>query len=101
MIQNTDYEQVYGQNTGRVGDRQKRTAQAQPPAPRIISKKYWCSTYNLTRPRGGSRTDMLYKKVLTPAVLAAIGKTEAEVRLKSVKDFDAVTSLKLIEILNL
>jgi len=101
MIQIPDSERFSGENPERGGRGDKTTFRAPSQAPRIISKKYLCHTYNLTRPQGGSRTDMLYKKVLTPAVLAAIGKTENEVRQKSVKDFDAVTSLRLIEILNL
>ena len=105
MPQNIDYDLFTTHSPQRVGESAKNTRRAPAPAaaevPRLITKKWLYNYYDLSRPGGRCRCDQLYKKVLTPAVLSQIGRTEQDVRRKDVKYFDAVTSRRLCEILGI
>lgn len=105
MPQNIDYDLFTAQLPQRVGESAKNTRRAPAPAaaevPRLITKKWLYNYYDLSRPGGRCRCDQLYKKVLTPSVLSQIGRTEEDVRQRSVKYFDAVTSRHLCRILGI
>ena len=105
MPQHIDSDIFIASCSQRVGEGHKTTYRApiagMTDVPKLITKKWLYAYFQLERPGGRCRCDQLYKKVLTPDVLRCIGRTEQEVRQRSVKYFDAVTSRKLVEILGL
>lgn len=81
---------------------QTRTVQTPPaPLPLLISKKWLCIHFGLIGPAGKANTEALYRKVLTPDVLQAVGLSEAVVRCRTVRTFDRTTSIRIIAALGL
>ncbi len=94
----TDNENVKAPAPGRVGGGAKFTAQAPP---RIISKKWLCATFDCQFPGGRFNYRRLYRVVLTSQVLTAAGLDPQQVRRTTFREFDAVASAKLREILSI
>lgn len=80
---------------------QSRTIHTPAPLPLLLSKKWLCHHFGLVGPAGKTNTEALYKKVLTPDILQAVGLTADAVRSRSVRTFDRPTSMRLIEALGL
>ena len=98
MTERADFQTGRPHSAGRVGEGARTTEK--PPL--IISKKWLAVRFEMCAAGSGEiNYRRLYRLVLTPEVLAHIGKTLPEVRCRSVKEFDAITSRKLIEILQL
>jgi len=94
----TDDENVKAPAPGRVGEAPKATVQAPP---RIISKKWLCATFGCQFPGGRFNYRRLYRVVLTEPVLVAAGLDPQQVRCTTFREFDAVASAKLREILSI
>ena len=100
MGQQTESELIEAFRNNPTGFFQKITPH-EPDVPLIISKKWLCVHYGLQSSDGRMNYARLYRLVLNPRVISAIGMTEAEIRRKEVKEFDAVTSRLLKNVLGL
>ena len=77
------------------------THTGQEPPPPLISKKWLCWRFELVQPSGRPNYGQLYRKVLTPRVIAAIGATPEEIRAVSVRTFTREQTIVLIRLLDL
>lgn len=101
MTQTTDNELAELIKANPAGWGTKSTVHAPEPPPRIITKKWLCSHFQCQYPSGDFNYTRLYRLVLTPEVIDAIGMTPERIRGRTVREFDAVTSRKLMQVLSL
>ena len=99
MTQHTDIEVIERTKANAAFFAKKDTNHA--PAPPIISKKWLLVRYGYQQPSGRMNYRVLYSRILTARVLAALDLTEQEVRCRGFKDFDAERSALLKNILQL
>jgi len=71
------------------------------PLPRLITKKSLCVYFGLVNARGRMNYHRLYLRVLTPEVIDALGMSAEQMRHPGMKEFDAVQSATLREILKI
>lgn len=76
-------------------------ADTAPPLPRLITKKSLCVYFGLVNARGRMNYHRLYLRVLTPEVIDALGMSAEQMRHPGMKEFDAVQSATLREILKI
>lgn len=69
--------------------------------PALITKKALCVHYGLVSARGRVNYRRLYLRVLTPEVLQALDMKPETVRNPGMKEFDAVRSARLRQILHI
>ena len=78
-----------------------QTGSEHDPPPPLISKKWLCYRFGLVQPCGRPIYPALYTKVLTPAVIEAMGATVEQVRNRDVKTFTRQQTMVLINVLGL
>lgn len=101
MTQRTENELTEYLKANPVGWGTKTTIQAPDPPPPIITKKWLCVRFQCQYPGGNFNYTRLYRLVLTPDVIRQIGMTPETIRGRTVREFDAVTSRKLKQVLDL
>lgn len=77
---------------------QDNTFKTPPP---LITKKWLCYRFDLVSGRDRLNYDGLYRKVLTPEVIEAMGATVAEIRSRRLKTFSRQQTMMLINLLGL
>lgn len=77
------------------------TNRASSGPPPLISKKWLCDRFRLRLPCGTINYKALYRKVLTPEVIAALGAAPEEIRSRNVKTFTRQQTIILIKVLDL
>jgi hypothetical protein len=70
--------------------------------PLLMTKKWLCIYFRLYNPHSQrAYVDQLYRKVLTPEVLAKVGTTQTEIRHVSHRTFNREQTVKLISVLDI
>lgn len=90
---------TFKENTPADHQIRNRVGEPENEVPTIITKKWLAERYKCNDYTGRVNTIRLFRYVLTPAVLEAIGLTENECRKKSFRSFTAVQSSQLSAIL--
>lgn len=102
MGQTAESEMIEAMKANPTAFIQKITHHAPEPAPLILSKKWLCVRYECVSLKSNRMNyKRLYRVVLTSSVISAIGMTEAEIRRRDMKEFDALTSARLKNVLGL